>query len=453
MGIFNARDKQPVQGQQGKLFRPAAFHNLTDKELSQVYSAAKIKKYGPDVVLIRQGDSSRSFFIILEGGVTIVKDFGDFRKEIDCHMKGSLIGELAFVRGVPRVADAVTAEPSTVMEITEASFETLPVKTQLAIYKNIASLAANRLEDLILKSVDIHDEKERLYKYMRYNFSKKGIVQSTSLIRDLIPKIPKLPVYASKLVTRLMDENTTPQEVTESIKADPSLAAMVLKTVNSPYFGFVQKVSDLNRAVVLLGFNGVYQMVVSNGLKSTMPRSEPFMALQTHSLMVSMIANEVSLLSNRDRAGVNSTIGLLHDLGKSVILLLKLRNPKIDGLLDTVDHSEIGSELLKSWSLPDHICDVIECQNYPEFSPPQKIDTERLEDLAVLYISRICCKHIMGAGQTAFSTTFFNDYLSVLKFPRQSSVDFCKERIYPVMMKNENRFPANLRYELRNKEW
>jgi len=453
MGIFDARNKQPAHGQQERFFRPAAFYNLTDKELSLVYSAAKIKKYGPDALLIRQGDSSRSFFIILEGRVTIAKDFGDFRKEIDFHTKGSLIGELAFVRGIPRVADAVTAEPSTVMEITEASFETLPVKTQLVIYKNIASLAANRLENLILKSVDIHDEKERLYKYIRYNFRKKGIVQSTSLIKDLIPKIPKLPVYASKLISRLMDESTTPQEVTESIKADPSLAAMILKTVNSPYFGFVQKVSDLNRAVVLLGFNGVYQMVVNNGLKSTMPQSEPFTTLQTHSLMVSMIANEVSLLSSRERAGVNSTIGLLHDLGKSVILLLKLKNPKIGGLLDTVDHSEIGSELLRSWSLPDHMCEVIERQNYPEFSPPQKIDADYLEDLGVLYISKICCEHIMGNGQTASSTAFFNDYLSVLKFPRQSSVDFCKEKIYPVMMKNEGRFPANLRYELRNKEW
>lgn len=447
------KDKAPgvSSGKQSGVYRPAAFNDLTDKELLSLYNAARIRKYNANDIIITQGDESRSLFIILEGSVDVLRNFDGVSRKIDYLARGSVIGEVAFVRKIARSATVVAAEPCRMMEITEAAFDSLPLQTQLNVFKSLAALAADRVEKMINMSFDAVEEAERVYEYV-YRIKKKtaGVLDS-GIIQELLQKIPKLPRYATDLTVKLMDERTTPQEVADSIKADPSLAGLVLKIVNSPFYGLPQKVSDLNRAVVLLGFNGVYQIVIGEGVKSTMPKTEEFEKLQTRSYLTSLIAYEVSQFTNREKAGVNSTVGLLHGLGKSIILLLKRKNPKISALIDTLDDSRLGAALLRNWELPERVFKVVEYQHFPEFTPPHKVSHQYINELATLYIARVCAEYLMENDAREASTAYFDDYTMALNLPRQSPKDFFNNRVIPVLLKNENRLPAEVRAELRQK--
>src|SRR2546430_3965689 len=56
--------------------------------------------------------------------------------------------------------------------------------------------------------------------------------------------------------------------------SDLALAAAILKTVNSAYYGLPEKMSSLHHAILYLGFNNVYQLILENSIKNIMPQDE-----------------------------------------------------------------------------------------------------------------------------------------------------------------------------------
>ena len=78
-----------------------------------------------------------------------------------------------------------------------------------------------------------------------------------------IDELPTLPVVLPKLLTLMESEKTGAPEVAEVISRDPALTSKILKTANSAYYGFQQEISDLGRAVPLLGFNMLKSLALS----------------------------------------------------------------------------------------------------------------------------------------------------------------------------------------------
>ena len=89
----------------------------------------------------------------------------------------------------------------------------------------------------------------------------------SEIVRKIIKKIPRLPSFASTLIIRLAEKNISLREATDLIKQDPSSVAVVLKAVNSSFYGLRQKVSDVNHALVLIGFSRMYQLIIAEGLR------------------------------------------------------------------------------------------------------------------------------------------------------------------------------------------
>ena len=79
----------------------------------------------------------------------------------------------------------------------------------------------------------------------------------------------------SRLSAKLLDDNVSAKEVTESVQEEPALAAAILKTVNSAYYGLTEKMSSLHHAILYLGFNNVYQLILENSIKNIMPQAIP----------------------------------------------------------------------------------------------------------------------------------------------------------------------------------
>jgi hypothetical protein len=65
------------------------------------------------------------------------------------------------------------------------------------------------------------------------------------------------------------------------------------------------------------------------------------------------------------------TIGLLHEEGKRVVLLLPRKNPSIAGFMERLDACRLGSVLLHRWNIPQVICRPIAFQGEPQRAPPK----------------------------------------------------------------------------------
>jgi HD-like signal output (HDOD) protein len=300
----------------------------------------------------------------------------------------------------------------------------------------------------IARSNHIAEKNSRLISYINSLDSRGREAVYSELIQNIINKIPKLPSYAYGLLEKLMDENTSIQDIATPIQNDPALAGIVLKTVNSAYYGLQRKVSDIHNAILHLGFNNVYQIILNHAVKSVVSEGSEFQEIQFHSTLISIISHEISILSNKSKPLTMMTIGLLHDIGKIVVFLLQRKYANIHSLLEILDAAAIGASLLQSWELPERIFQVIENQHLPEFCPPDSLQHAYKDDIAILYLAHVYADMLMEKSLS--STIYFNEYLSLLGIP-QNGVQFYEAAMLPALLKNQKRLPDAIRTILRNK--
>ena len=142
------------------------------------------------------------------------------------------------------------------------------------------------------------------------------------------------------------------------------------------------------------------------------------------------------------------TIGLLHDIGKIVVFLLKRKYANIQSLLEILDDAAIGGSLLQSWGLPERIFQVIENHRLPEFCPPGSLQHEYKDEIAILYLAHVYSDMLMD--KLLSSTIYLNDYLSMLGIP-QNGLQFYEAAILPALLKNQKRLPDAIRAILKDK--
>ncbi len=192
-------------------------------------------------------------------------------------------------------------------------------------------------------------------------------------------KLATLPSVASALMRMAAEENVEVEEVSRLIETDPSTAARLLKVVNSAYSGLQGRVSSVNRAVVMLGVNGVRNVLLSMQVvdvfgREVMDRSSAIFEFWKHCLAVASASELVAENTGGVLPEDAFTAGLLHDIGK--IALYSLAREDYLELIDEItksgediseaersrfgtSHVEAGRRLAEKWALPEAICRAI----------------------------------------------------------------------------------------------
>ena len=104
-------------------------------------------------------------------------------------------------------------------------------------------------------------------KYLKAPHNKQKVsIRYKMDIKDRIQNIktlPALPGVVKKLCSMVESEVSSAAEVGDMIATDQVLTAKVLKIVNSSFYGFPGRISSVNHALVLLGFNVVKGIVIT----------------------------------------------------------------------------------------------------------------------------------------------------------------------------------------------
>ncbi|HSS01159.1 MAG TPA: HDOD domain-containing protein, partial [Kofleriaceae bacterium] len=109
--------------------------------------------------------------------------------------------------------------------------------------------------------------------------------------------LPTLPVVAMQIGEVVHSKNASVQRVADVLRGDPATSAKLLRLVNSPYFGIPGGVNDVARAIPFVGFNTLYQLVLSISVLETLKVGSNGLdprALWTHSLSVEVAARELA---------------------------------------------------------------------------------------------------------------------------------------------------------------
>ena len=190
--------------------------------------------------------------------------------------------------------------------------------------------------------------------------------------------LPTLPIVAMQIGEVVHSKIASVQRVADVLRGDPATSAKLLRLVNSPYFGIPGGVSDVARAIPFVGFNTLYQLVLSISVLETLKGGANGLdprALWTHSLTVAVAARELAQEVRFNDPGACFTAGLLHDMGK--IALAKLDPDRLsaacqmmrsEGVAQDVaerkhgvmPHDHVGSKLARQWKFPASLAAPIE---------------------------------------------------------------------------------------------
>jgi len=424
----------------------AIFSELNEKDIKTLCTCSEIRGLTTGEVLIREGDTGQTVYVILEGELKIIKDTSGGPKEIASLRSGDWVGEIAFNKKIPRTASAVASIPSSVMAISGPTLNALNAEAQVFFLKKFNALANERISQLVSGERELNSLNRRLIDRFHSERSQGEIDYSDSeMIRRIIDKIPRLPSFASTLLIQLAEKNISLREAADLIKQDPSSVAVVLKTVNSSYYGLRQKVSDINHALMLIGFSRIYQLIIAEGLQRTMPDTPSFKALQSHSVAISSIAFGLSLKSGIGRPQEMATIGLLHDLGRGVILLLKKQNPSLGILIDSLDHTRLGALLLKKWGMPDILTRSLEFQGYPELLPPDMIHMEVRNNVVILHLAHLCLDLLEGKPEHPLQDIFMITNMRLFGWEQLDLRQIVLKHLLPTLTKTLEAYPIAFR--------
>jgi HD-like signal output (HDOD) protein len=200
-----------------------------------------------------------------------------------------------------------------------------------------------------------------------------------------------------------------------------------------------------------MGFYQVYQIVMSNGMRKVMPNTPEFMGIHHHSVIISHLVFEICQLCDKRSASILSTIALLHDIGKSVILLIKAKNPKLAFFVDMLDAPKIGAMLLKEWNIPESVCETVRCQYYPSYKPPSELPSEHMKNISFLYLAHACHDYMQGESDRILKHPFIDDYVALLNVSGCPIEEFIEKYVLSNLKLKMHTFPAHVRNFLSKK--
>jgi HD-like signal output (HDOD) protein len=198
--------------------------------------------------------------------------------------------------------------------------------------------------------------------------------EAEAIINDI--GIPPCPAILTTLMREMRSDEPDFVKLGKLIGGDVSLAAAMLKTVNSPFYGLRTKAASVQTALALLGLRNVAQLVTGILLREAFPGGSSDV-LDEYWEVSSAIAGMSALLARRLK-GMNGdeayTFALFRDCGMLAMLgHIEGYKPKLPGSradaesciteiedeLDGINHARLGGRMAKTWLLPDDTCEAI----------------------------------------------------------------------------------------------
>jgi putative nucleotidyltransferase with HDIG domain len=220
---------------------------------------------------------------------------------------------------------------------------------------------------------------------------------------DKINEIVTLPAILAEIMGELGKDETVTHKVTRMVETDPSLTSSILRVANSPFYGVRRRIESVGSAIILLGLSEISRLLITLYMKQQLRslsqnQQHALGLLWTHSVNTASIASLLAKEYELPTGGKEYTAGLLHDMGKIVLLQYfpeeqqkaakaTAETGQDDLTSETtyagVPHTEVGALLGEKWRLPEEYVEVMKCHHSPRSAArnPELVATVRFADL------------------------------------------------------------------------
>ncbi len=216
------------------------------------------------------------------------------------------------------------------------------------------------------------------------------------------------------------DPKTTMANLSLMITSNPLLSAKILQVANSAYYGMEQKLNSISHAIMIIGMVNLKAIIYHEGvlqvLKEQSFRNNPTMqTIWQHANYTSIYASYLHYLFGGLNMGNLFTLGLLHDIGKFIMMSLTPLLPG-DGATNReyspnwtiseeeeiygINHALVGRMALHHWGLSRLIVETVALHHAPVHCSPAELglDHEALQYLLVMFLADQAARLFAGRG-------------------------------------------------------
>ncbi len=185
--------------------------------------------------------------------------------------------------------------------------------------------------------------------------------------------IPPCPLILDRFMSEIGKDEPNSLRLANIIGADVSIAAGLIKTANSPFFGIRQRARSVNEALTILGLKASSRAVAGIILRNSFPNIPNLERFWDASARIAYLSGWLAqqLEIRGLRAEDAYTFGLFRDCGIPVLLghfphyadVLSEANrdaersfTKVEETVLPTNHAMVGCMLAQSWWLPEEIC-------------------------------------------------------------------------------------------------
>jgi diguanylate cyclase (GGDEF)-like protein len=231
--------------------------------------------------------------------------------------------------------------------------------------------------------------------------------QSNEKIHQLIQSqinLPSPPAIAAQILNTVQNEDSSLADLKKIISADPALTGKMLHIANSTFYSLPNKVTNITRAMSILGTNVIKNIalsfVIAEDLKGQQTSYFDFDLFWRRSVTTAVAAELIKNLTAISNDDIFVT-ALLQNLG--ILILALNKKQEYFHLLETCqmgddaaclikaeqekyqfDHQQLGHTLTHSWELPQSISEPIRYHREPEKAPKGIRQTARILFIANL---------------------------------------------------------------------
>ncbi len=224
-----------------------------------------------------------------------------------------------------------------------------------------------------------------------------------------------------KLQKMIGDPQAAMTELSRMITGDPIMTAKILRVANSPYYGMEKKLNSISHAIMIIGLANLKSIIYSEGIlkalnEKTFHRDPTMQTLWKHATYTAICASYLGYLFGGLNQGTLFTLGILHDIGKFLMMKLPPRTPHgsaaagmyssnwtIKEEEDTfgINHALVGRLALQHWGLSALMVETVSRHHAPGYLALDKLgmDHEAVQYLMVLFLAdQAACLFAAGAS-------------------------------------------------------
>ena len=258
-------------------------------------------------------------------------------------------------------------------------------------------------------------------------------------LMTVIGGIPRPPLSLHKLLAPDFFEHADSVMLSELLMGEPLIAAKVLATVNSPFYGLHQPVNSMEPAITFLGMDTVrnicVQYMLAQAFKPELRASQrSFDTIWRSSSIASELCLHLGKALDLPDPGALATkvvmvfVGHLaaasllpHNTVQEWLLLDRLHRAKLEQEVIGLSAGEIGSLVLRTWELPSSLVSDVSATSRVLVTPANAAPAQQVPLLGLGYLcvglgERLAMGHLSSLGDVDLWGHISPDYFHLRSY-------------------------------------